>query len=283
MPTFPDAWPPRPASGRRSIRFFAEGTTTGAWADNAVMFRDGGGANTIRPTPYQKPGQQVGALGNREAGGSPMGGRQIPQDAIVGNKLTPPQGAETPPDPMLWAQTLAVSNDGTTGDTLEITFDGTNIHGKVLNGETRYYRNRFEAGIAVRLSGTAASGTITTIAVALLIDGETFVLDDGTNPAVTFEFDDNGSVVETNTLRQVDISGITTADEVRDACIAAINDAPVLNIEASDGGAATVGLVGPAGTAANVAITDTVANAGFTHTGMTGGTGAAFAFRIEAW
>lgn len=47
----PVGWPPRPASSLRSIRFFTSGTTTGAFSDNAFLFKDGAGANTLVPTP----------------------------------------------------------------------------------------------------------------------------------------------------------------------------------------------------------------------------------------
>lgn len=117
-----------------------------------------------------------------------------------------------------------------------------------------------------------ATGTITTIAGSLLVDGETFVLNDGVNPAVTFEFDDNGSVVPTSTLRPVNFTGADTADQVRDAIIAAVNTAPVLNITAYNGGPAFVILWNDAGgTLGNQVITETVVDAGFVVTGMAGG------------
>lgn len=103
-------------------------------------------------------------------------------------------------------------------------------------------------------------------------DGETVVLNDGANAAVTFEFDTNASVVETATLRRVDISAATDDDDVRDALILAIGNAPALTIDATSGGAGIVSLVNTTpGTAGNVAISETVTAAGFTVTGMTGG------------
>lgn len=120
-----------------------------------------------------------------------------------------------------------------------------------------------------------ARGTIDCDSAASAVtpaDTETFVLDDGTNPAVTFEFDTNASVTETNTLRAVDISAAADEDDVRDAIIAAVNEAPVLNIQAESGGAGIVDLLNlTGGTAGNVAITETVTNANFVVTGMTGG------------
>ena len=105
-------------------------------------------------------------------------------------------------------------------------------------------------------------------------DGETFVLNDGVNAAVTFEFDTNSSVTQTTTLRQVDISAASTDDDVRNAIISAVNGAPTLDITASSGGAGVVSLVADAaGTASNQTITETVAAAGFVVSGMSGGAG----------
>lgn len=119
---------------------------------------------------------------------------------------------------------------------------------------------------------TKATGRITAIGGASIIDGEQFVLDDGVNPAVTFEFDSNASVTPTATLRAIVFTGTETAGAMRDLIRSAINAAPALNITASSSGTAFVDLVndvgGPEG---NVAITETVVNAGFIVTGMTGG------------
>jgi len=284
MPAFPTGWPPRPASHVRSVRVYAEGTTTGDWASNAILFNSLVSANTFKPTPYRRPGDPSPiSYGDQQLPGTPAGGRSIPQDAIVGNPLSYPRGGERPAEPQIWVGTLALINDGSPGDILEVSFDGVNIHGKVYDGERFVYRNRFEAGVALRLSGVAAVGSITTIVAANISDGEDFILDDGVNPAVTFEFDKDDSVVETDTLRQVNLFGLTTADQVRDAILAAIEDAPLLGISASNGGAATVSLVGFPGTASNVAIVENVTDVGFVVTGMASGTGAPFAFRVEGW
>lgn len=104
-------------------------------------------------------------------------------------------------------------------------------------------------------------------------DGETVVINDGTNPAVTFEFDTNASVVETATLRRVNIATATTDNDVRDALISAINGAPTLNIVAENGGAGIVKLTNSVpGTAGNQTITETVTGASFVVSGMSGGT-----------
>jgi hypothetical protein len=117
-----------------------------------------------------------------------------------------------------------------------------------------------------------ARGTITTIAGSLIVDGENFVLSDGVNPAVTFEFDSNASVVNTATLRALVFTGGDSADTIRDTIIAAVNAAPTLNVTASSGGSALVNLINDTGgTAGNVSITETVVNAGFIVSGMSGG------------
>ena len=127
-----------------------------------------------------------------------------------------------------------------------------------------------------------ATGRITTVGGALLIDGETFVLNDGTNAAVTFEFDSNASVVQTATLRAVNFTAGDSAATVAATIIAAINTAPALNINASSGGGAIVDLLNTnPGTSGNQAITETVADAGFTKVNMTGGS-ATSGYRIYA-
>jgi len=275
---FPTGWPPRSASGHRSFRVLIKGTTTPSFSGNAYLYIDQPGANTVEPTPYVAPGSTDPVqFGDLSKGGTPMGGGQRP--------VVP--GIPPAPKPMIHTQTMRIAHDGGTGEDLEFSFDGILPHGYVRgvtsNEAAQVYRNRYEAGIALRIGGDLAEGDITTIEAALINDGEVFVLNDGANPAVTFEFDKDGSVVETDTLRQVDLSGGGDADAVRDLIIAAINSAPVLEITASNGGAATVDLVGLPGTAANNAITDTVLNVGFTHTGMAGATGVPVNFIVEAW
>ena len=89
-------------------------------------------------------------------------------------------------------------------------------------------------------------------------DGDTFILNDGTNPAVTFEFDSNASVVETPTLRAVTFAGGDTADQIRDAIVTAVTGAPSLNINASGTISARVDLTNTVvGGAGNIDIIDT--------------------------
>lgn len=117
-----------------------------------------------------------------------------------------------------------------------------------------------------------ATGTITTVAAANLVDGETFTLDDGINTPVVFEFDVTPDGVTPGNIL-VDVSGDITADDVRDTVIAAINGVGgALEISAASGGAATVDLTHTlGGTVGNTTSSETVADGGFVITNMTGG------------
>lgn len=124
----------------------------------------------------------------------------------------------------------------------------------------------------IDIMGIAATGNITFIQGADIVDGETFVLNDGINPSVTFEFDSNSSVVESNTLRAIIYTGTETASEMRDLGLTAVTNAPSLNMGATSGSGSLLNLVNTVvGTAGNQTITDTVTNISFTHTGMSGG------------
>lgn len=124
-------------------------------------------------------------------------------------------------------------------------------------------------------ASVAATGSIdcdNAGSAVVVLDTETVVIDDGPNAAVTFEFDDDDSVVETDTLRKVDISAAADDDDVRDALIAAVTAAPVFNMIAVSGGAGLVSLTSTTrGTVGNVAITNTVVSGNFATTGMSGG------------
>ena len=119
---------------------------------------------------------------------------------------------------------------------------------------------------------TKATGRIVTPDGSLINDGKTFVINDGANPAVTFEFDNDASVTPSATLRRIIFAGAETATQMRDLIKAAIDAAPALNVDTSNYSTNGVDLVntvgGPEG---NVAITETVTNVGFVVTGMSGG------------
>lgn len=120
----------------------------------------------------------------------------------------------------------------------------------------------------------AATGQIQVVPVAQLIDGETFTLDDGTNDPTVFEFDDDATFTSGNVA--VDISGLTTAVEVRDKIIDTINMVgDSLRIVASVGqGTLLVDLTHEiAGAQGNVDLLETVADTDFVVRGMSGGVG----------
>lgn len=135
---FPTPWPPRPPSGIRSIRFFTSGTATANFSDRAYLFIDGSGANPFTP-------------------GVPT----TTSEGVTNNPLTPTgtgsQGVVSQltasERPLIWSGNIRIFNDGN-GD-LEFSFDGVNVHGRLLKGEYHMYRNRYEAGISVRGSGHA--------------------------------------------------------------------------------------------------------------------------------
>jgi hypothetical protein len=150
---FPKGWPPSPASGLRSIRFYISGTTTGDFADNAFLFSQGTAANTFKPTPFVPPGGEkvlakVGTL--TDGGGSPMGGGMDAHDANIA--AVPSEQAV--PETMIWAHTLRISNDGAAD--IQFSFDGTTVHGVVKADEKIIYPHRYEAGVAVRNQAAGA-------------------------------------------------------------------------------------------------------------------------------
>jgi hypothetical protein len=114
--------------------------------------------------------------------------------------------------------------------------------------------------------------TITTVAGASLVDGERVTIDDGKNGIRIFEFDTDGVLTPTvknlNGIR-VAVGGLS-ADQVRDALIAAINGAG-LEVVASSGGAATVTITATLPGAVSFSVGETVVNAGFVVANTTAG------------
>src|SRR5574343_11486 len=114
----------------------------------------------------------------------------------------------------------------------------------------------------------AATGSIVAVAGANLVDGETFTVSDGYHTPVVFEFDSGGGVSGANVA--VAFTGGDSASTVASAIASAINGAD-LDITAAPSGA-TVNLTADyLGTTGNVAITETVADGGFTVSGMSAG------------
>lgn len=122
----PTNWPPQPATNNRSIRAFVQGTTTADFEDNAYIFIDLPGANTYTERSDLHYGTEKTVY---DIGTTP-GYKNITQ---------------------ICANTIQVTNDDT--NAIEVSFDGTNVQGVVLQGETICWRDRREAGIALRFPG----------------------------------------------------------------------------------------------------------------------------------
>jgi hypothetical protein len=135
----PSTWPPRAPSGRRSIHFYKTGALTANFADNCFIFADStNNANPYTPLP------------------------QVVSGVIGAPTVVPPtpwgtgQNDAGDPPPMIWSSGFRLVVVG--GD-MEFSFDVANppaiVHGKVLQTDrVGYYRDRYEAGIAVRGTGT---------------------------------------------------------------------------------------------------------------------------------
>lgn len=129
-----------------------------------------------------------------------------------------------------------------------------------------------QVGAPYVVQAKKATGTITCVAKADLVDAQTITIGDGVHAATVFEFDVNGTGVTVGRV-QVDVSGATTAADVATLLHAAINGVTtglaVTSVDNLDG---TLDLTNDAtGSAGNVTITETVVNAGFLVTGMAGG------------
>ena len=150
---FPAGWPPRVATGIRSIRVYVTGTATATYADNAYLFSQVTSANTFGATPHVPSGQESAAPGWAATAlpAPPMGGgADTPWSANPDPKLNPP--VPTQPTPMIWAKAIKITNLDMT-NTLLFSFDGTHDQGQVLANSTFWYFDRYEAGIAFKGNG----------------------------------------------------------------------------------------------------------------------------------
>jgi hypothetical protein len=119
------------------------------------------------------------------------------------------------------------------------------------------------------LGGTKAEATITCIAQADMVDGQTLTLIDAEGTEVVFEFDVNGTGVAYPHV-QVDISGETTDAEVAIVLAAAINGS-VLEITATPATADVELVQNIRGVEGNTIVSETVADTDFIVTNFTGG------------
>lgn len=118
---------------------------------------------------------------------------------------------------------------------------------------------------------TPATGTITCVAKASLVDTDYFTIDDGVDTPVIYELDVTGDGVTSGRTR-IDVSSATTSTSVA-TIVAAVITATQTRLVVADNEDGTLSLHHKrCGIVGNVSITENVANAGFLVTGMSGGT-----------
>lgn len=135
---FPTGWPPRVASGTRSIRAYVAATATANYSDRAYLWHQLPGANPYTPLPNVFPGDDVSNPnynGPHNIGANPAGTGQRGDD----------------PEPMIWSSAIKIINKGATP--IFFSFDGTNDHGEVSAASELLLDNVYEAGIAIRGAG----------------------------------------------------------------------------------------------------------------------------------
>jgi hypothetical protein len=138
------------------------------------------------------------------------------------------------------------------------------------------------------IAADAAAGSITAVAQANFVDGETFVLEDTEGVVVTFHIDQSGTYTPGGgynaTNVRVDLSGDTTAADCAGTIQTAINGATIAISAAAPVGAVVGVTQDNNGTAGNNPILETVTDAGFSVTGFTGGVDqSADEFMVEAY
>jgi hypothetical protein len=183
-----------------------------------------------------------------------------------------------------WGVVMCQSAMGIGGDQNPFPFTGT--MGTNVKNSTYAWRIPASGGTHLgiwphsngpdRLHGARAKGQIVPVDGSLLIDGETFTLNDGLNGNKVFEFDSNGSVSGSNI--PVTFTAGMTKYEIQAAIITALNvtalaagDFYIRGWQGSGGNVQLINKQG--GSIGNNTITETVANAGFLVSGMSGGTG----------
>lgn len=216
--------------------------------------------NTVVPGDTVTIGLVPGSAGWQKRRGSHVVSHVNDSDNRVGGSLN--SILEVIPGTSRWDDTAGVGTSGV-GDEIEIKI--TAPDGSVKLSNLAY------ATLTSSTSGVAATGSLTAVAAASIIVGETFTLNDGTNPATVFEFTSGGPAGAGNVA--VNIAAAVTANDVATACRSAINGVGAgLAITAAVPVGAVVGLTNDAlGAAGNTTSSETVANTGFVLTNMTGG------------
>jgi hypothetical protein len=118
-------------------------------------------------------------------------------------------------------------------------------------------------------AGVVATGTIVCVAKASLADTDYCTIGDGLSAPKLYEFDTAGDGVTSGRV-QVNVSTDTSATQVGDRLKTAIEaNQPALSVVNASGTLTITHKI--AGLLGNVSITENVANAGFTVSGMSGG------------
>jgi len=162
MPFPSPGWPPRPASGRRSVRMYQKATilpADTAFGDHAFLFIEVTGANMMVPLPHVAPGSTVQVdVGDVDIAGSPVGTGMDASDVAPPEHENPPATQQQVNYHQLWANSIRIYNEGP--NAVEFSFDGTNVHGYIDVGQAVTYKDRYEAGISLRRVGAAAVDNI---------------------------------------------------------------------------------------------------------------------------
>jgi hypothetical protein len=135
--------------------------------------------------------------------------------------------------------------------------------------DTGFMPYRIENFIISPWAPGGATGTITVVGQPSYIDGDSFEINDGYNPSVTYIFDSANNVSDTATQRRVSFNpdGDSSLAAAADLLATAINNTPQATFfvrAKSNGSAGTVSLI-------NCYSKVDVADAGFTVSGMSGG------------
>jgi len=194
----------------------------------------------------------------------------IPSSLLRGLDLTPSTSQRNPIySPIGQTRYVHVPSEGVPTR----VFGGTTTSASA--GLCAYFQTRVSSG-----SGTNATSSITTVAKANLVDGDFFVLSNGSKTA-RFVFNVSGSYSPPPSVvyplsKTINVSADTTANDIRDKIISTITGFPNSGVTAVIGGAATVALTNDNQnvTAAkqNATNTDGVADGGFVVTSFAGAT-----------
>lgn len=155
---------------------------------------------------------------------------------------------------------------------------------RYVEGSYSYTAGTFEVDVTA-VTGTsipaAATGLITCATKANLADTDYITIPDGINPATVYEFDTAGDGV-TGGRVQVNVSSDTTAAQVAARLRTAIlANQPALSVTDNADGTLTLAHRVP-GTIGNNTITENVAHASFTVSGLSGGSAGAVTAQAAA-